>query len=445
MPRYGLINLEGYETIWRGSFNIRFLGGEETLGIREVLLKGGMPAYLVENQRYFGRPAVYGEPDDLERFLLFSLAVVEAPRRLGWPPDILHCHDWHTGLVPALLKDFRKDDPFYASCASIYTIHNLGYQGWFDDWFASRAGLHNYMPPAGDPLRDRSYNMTAIGIYHGDIISTVSETYAREILTPEYGIGLETLLESRKDSLFGILNGIDYEEFSPAQDPIITANYDEHTLERRVANKLVIQEKAGLPVNAAVPLLGLTARLVYQKGIDVLVSALDSFFGEVDVQFVLQGTGEPGNEELLRDLQRRYPHQAGLFLVLDFSLARQIFAGCDIYLAPSRYEPCGLSHLIAMRYGAVPLVRRTGGLAQTVSDCSLDLSSGLGFVFENYDKNDLLAVLRRAVAAFQRQEGWRELMIRVMQQDFSWQSSVSKYESLYQTARRKVMGDSAVV
>ncbi len=439
MPRYGITNLEGHQITWRGNLNMPFMGDGEDTGISEVLLRDGTPVYLVENKRYFDRPAVYGEADDLERFLLFSLAVMETPKILGWHPDILHCHDWHTGMVPARLKAARRDDPFYSSCASVYTIHNLGYQGWFDDGFAGRAGIYDYLPPEGDPLRDRAYSMTAIGIYHGDIISTVSETYAVEILTPEYGMGLETLLESRRDSLFGILNGIDYEEFNPALDRIIAANYDAHTLERKATNKLAVQEKAGLPVDAGTPLLGLAARLVDQKGIDILVGALDSLFGEADVQFVLQGTGEPRYEESLRGLQDRYPAKARTFLVLDFSLARLIFAGCDIYLSPSRFEPCGLSHLIAMHYGAIPVVRRTGGLAETVPDCNSDPSAGLGFVFESYGQNDLLTALRRAVATFQRKEVWHKLVSRVMQVDFSWKSSAPKYASLYQRARRKVV------
>lgn len=441
MPRYSLINLEGYETHWWGSFNMPFMGGGEDIGISEVLLKDGTPIYLVENERCFGRPAVYGEADDLERFLLFSLAVMEVPKRLGWHPDILHCHDWHTGMVPALLKAARGNDPFYSSCASVYTVHNLGYQGWFDDWFAGRANLYDYLPPASNPLRDKAYSMTAVGIYNSDIISTVSETYAREILTPEYGMGIETLLESRRDSLFGILNGIDYEEFDPAADHIIAANYDAHHLESRITNKLVLQEKAGLPVNAETPLLGFAARLVDQKGIDIIAGTLDSLFGGADAQFVLQGTGEPRYEESLRSLQERYPDKARMFLVLDFSLARLIFAGCDIYLSPSRFEPCGLSHLIAMHYGAIPVVRRTGGLVETVLDCPSDLSAGLGFVFESYSQNDLIAALRRALAAFQRKEEWHKLMRRVMRTDFSWKSSISKYASLYEMAQHKVIGD----
>jgi starch synthase len=438
MPRYATINLEGYQVTPRGGFDVSFLGGQENIGISEVILRDRTPVYLLENGRYFNRRAVYGEGDDLDRFLLFSRSVMGLPRHLGWPPDIIHCHDWHTALVPALLRVSYRKDPFYASCASVYTIHNLGYQGWFDDWFAGRAGLHEYMPPADDPQRHRSYNMMAIGIRNGDVVSTVSETYAREILTPEYGMGLEALLEHRRDSLVGIRNGIDYEEFNPAHDELIASSYDESNLGARLANKLALQQRVGLPTRGDVPLLGVTERLVYQKGIDILIGALYMLLGDTDVQVVLQGTGEFQYEESLRQLQSRYPAQARMNIVLDFHLARQIFAGCDISLSPSRYEPCGLSHLIAMHYGVVPVVRRTGGLAETVTDCPPDLATGLGFVFERYDQSDLLDALRRAVAAFRMREAWLGLMRRVMQEDFSWGPSVPKYVSLYEMAHRKV-------
>jgi len=438
MPRYRGINLEGHQCNYYGRFVMSFLNNQESIVINEVLLQDGTPVYLVENERYFDRPAVYGETDDLERFLLFSRAVMEVPKRLGWQPDVLHSHDWHTGMVPALLKVAYKDDPFYSLCASVYTIHNIGYQGWFDDSFASRAGLYDYLPSPENPIRSKSYSMAALGIYHSDMISTVSKTYAAEVLTPEYGMGLEMLLQRRQDSLLGILNGIDYDQLNPANDRLIAANYDIENLDKRVSNKLVLQDKAGLPVNAGTPLLGLVARLVDQKGIDILAAALDSLFHEADVQFVLQGTGDPKYEETLKMLESRYPDKARMFLVLDFSLAPLIFAGCDMYLAPSRYEPCGLAHLIAMDYGAIPIVRRTGGLGETVPDCTADLSSGLGFVFEGYDAGALLMTLRRALAAWQHKDRWQQLMRRVIQSDFSWKSSLPQYEALYEMAIRKL-------
>ncbi len=444
MPRYGTINLEGVQSTWLGIFTLPFVGNQESIGLTKVSLKDGTPVYLVENDRYFGRDAVYGEQDDLERFLLFSLAAMEVPKMLRWQPDVLHCHDWHTGLIPALLKAAREKDTFYSSCASVFTIHNLAYQGWFDSSFASRAGLYDYLPPTEDPIHSKSYSMAALGIYHSNIISTVSKTYATEILTPEYGMGLETLLQRRQDSLLGILNGVDYDRFNPATDQLIVANYDIENLNKKVANKLALQDKARLPLNAETPLLGLAARLVDQKGIDTLATALDSLFDEVDAQFVLQGTGDPKYEEALKMIESKHPDKARMFLVLNFSLARLIFAGCDMYLTPSRFEPCGLSHLIAMRYGAIPIVRRTGGLAETVPDCTPDLSSGLGFVFEGYDAGALLTTLRRALAAWQHKTQWQQLMQRVIRSDFSWRPSLPQYEALYEMATRSLTADQTV-
>lgn len=242
IPRYAIVNLNGYRTTRHTEFNIPFIGSEQHIGVTRVSLEDGVPVYLLENDHYFNRNVVYGEPDDLERFLLFSLAAVELPRRLDWRPDIMHCHDWHAGMVPALLRVTCQADNSYSSYASVFTIHNLAYQGWFDDSFAQRTGLYEYLPPPHDPLRSKTYNMTGLGIYHSDVVSTVSETYAREILTPEYGLGLETLLQERRDSLFGILNGISYEQFNPATDKIIVATYDAMNLNRRADNKAALQK-----------------------------------------------------------------------------------------------------------------------------------------------------------------------------------------------------------
>ena len=433
-PHYGLIRLEGYHATRRGEFSLPFTGGELSISITEVLLGDGTPVYLLGNERYFNRAGIYGEPDDVERFLIFSRAAVELPKRLDWRPDIFHCHDWHTGIVPGLLKVAYRDDNFYSSCASVFTIHNIAYQGWFDDGFAGYAGLYEYLPPPENPWRNRTYNMTGLGIYHSHVISTVSETYAREILTPEYGMGLETLLQERQGSLFGILNGISYEQFNPATDVSVAVTYDTNSLDRRTDNKVALQKMAGLPIKPEIPLIGMAGRVVEQKGFDITLPVIQSLLGENDIQFVLQGTGEYRYEESLRALESYHANKARMFLSLDFMLAQLIFAGCDIFLAPSRFEPCGLSPIIAMRYGAIPVVRHTGGLVETVPDCSADLSSGRGFVFEGYNTDDLSTALKRALAAYHRKKEWRALMVRAMKADFSWEASLPKYEALYKAA-----------
>ena len=441
IPRYSSVNLDSYRTIRQGNFAIPFIGEQEEIAIIQLLLKDAVPVYLLENKRYFDRSAIYGENDDLERFLLFSMAAMEVPKKLNWQPDILHCHDWHAGMVAPLLKIAYKNDTFYSSCASIFTIHNLAYQGWFDDFFAERTGLYDYIPRLEDPFRDKCYNMTGLGIYYSDFVSTVSETYAREILTPEYGEGLETLLQKRQDNLIGILNGIDYEQFNPSTDRIIAANYDAGSLDRRIVNKTVLQEKTGLPVDAGIPLLGFAGRLVDQKGIDILIGgtgALESLLAETDVQFVLQGVGDAKYEESFKKLESKYPDKVRACTTLDFSLAQLVFAGSDIFLVPSRFEPCGLTPLIAMRYGSIPVARRTGGLAETVAGCSPDLSACLGFIFERYDAGELLAASKSALIAFENKIAWHKLVVRAMQADFSWKASIPRYEALYEMARRKI-------
>jgi starch synthase len=435
IPRYAVVNLNGYQTTRYAEFKIPFIGSKQGIGVTGVSLEDGTPVYLLENDRYFNRNAVYGEPDDLERFLIFSRAAVELPKKLDWRPDIFHCHDWHTGIVPALLKTTYSDDDSYSFCASVFTIHNIAYQGWFDDAFAQYAGLYEYLPPQDNPWHSSVYSMTGLGIYHSDVISTVSETYAREILTPEYGVGMETLLQERRGNLFGILNGISHKQFDPATDPALAAHYGIENLDRRADNKIALQKAAGLPVSPEIPLIGMAGRVVEQKGFDIAIGVLESLLAGEDVQFVLQGTGEYRYEESLREMERRHHDKARVFLSLDLSVASLIFAGCDIFLAPSRFEPCGLSPIIAMHYGAVPVVRHTGGMAETVPDCSIDLSSGLGFAFANYHPDDLSASLRRALSAYKMKKEWQALMVRCMKVDYSWKASLSKYEALYRLAR----------
>ena len=435
LPHYGTIDGQ-QDILWQDTFDMPFLGNQEKIRILEVRQKKEVPLYLIGNTRYFDRMAVYGEPDDGERFQLFSRAAMEIPKRLNWRPDIIHCHDWHTALCCGLLKiDYRKDK-FYASTASVFTIHNLSYQGWFDDAYIWKTNLHKYLLSTGNPFRGKTYSMMGIGITHSDVVTTVSETYAKEILTPEYGCGMEDLLRSRKDSLFGVLNGIDYEEFNPATDTQIAANYDINNLKSKVENKLALQKMVGLPVNKDTPLIGMAGRLVDQKGPDIAAEALESLLPDANIQLIMQGTGETRYREILEKLEGGNIRKARLFFILDFALIDLIYAGSDIFLMPSRFEPCGLAPMIAMRYGTIPVVRHTGGMVETVPDCSADLTTGLGFVFKKYDASELVVAIRRTLSAYQNQEKWRELIFRVMSADYSWRTSIPKYEAIYGLAIR---------
>ncbi len=273
----------------------------------------------------------------------------------------------------------------------------------------------------------------ARGILFADVINTVSERYAQEILTPEYGERLDPILAQRRDCLFGILNGIDYDFWNPATDPHIAVNYDLASLDRRVENKLALQREAGLPVDAEIPLLGMVSRLADQKGFDILARALDELM-RLDLQFVLLGTGERRYHDFFAQLAEDYPDKAAVFLRFDPALARRIYAGSDMFLMPSRFEPCGLGQMIAMRYGSVPIVRNTGGLADTVEDYDPATGRGNGFVFEEYDAEALLGAVKRALGAYRRKDLWRRLMERGMRADFSWAASARKYVELYRRA-----------
>jgi starch synthase len=437
--------MPGYSLIDRGKhplspvlnhFSVPLMGRQEPAALSQVTLPRGVLVYLVENQKYFHRPRVYGEPDDLERFLFFSHAVLELPQQLQWQPDIVHCHDWHTGAVLCRLKTARQDDPSFDLCATIFTIHNLAYQGWFDSSFAAAAGLHPCLSVPQKPLQPYLSRMLGLGIFYADIVSTVSPSYAREILTPEYGEGLEPLLRHRENRLYGILNGIDYEEFNPATDPFLAANYDLSTTERKKINKTELQKRAGLPVDPFIPLLGMVGRLDEQKGLDILTAALPALLTQEEVQFVLLGTGREHYHRLLQEIAAQFPTKAAVFITFDLGLAQLIYAGSDLFLMPSRFEPCGLGQLIALRYGTIPVVRHTGGLADTVEDCDPALTRGNGFVFTPYQAEALLEAIERALAAFRKKDDWSRLVRRAMEQDFSWEVSARKYEALYYEAVR---------
>lgn len=427
LPRYSSIKVP-VQDIQGESVAISFMGHSEPATLKMAMLKGRIPVYLVENDDYFGTEEIYTQ-DELKRFLFFSLSMPAIICQLGLRPDIIHCHDWHTALVPLWLKKARMELP------CIFTIHNLAYQGSFDQQFFLDSGLspvwQEYMPiNAPRP----SLNFLSQGILLADIVTTVSPTYASEILTPQYGEGLEQLLAYRRNELYGIVNGIDYDEYNPATDPHLERNYNSTTIERRAENKLALQRKSGLPQNSDVPLIGMVSRLEEQKGIDLLLQAIDQLITETRAQLVILGEGREHYHKLLAEAALRYPERISIFIANDERLARLIYGGCDIFLMPSRFEPCGLGQLIAMRYGAIPVVRHTGGLADTVKDVAE--GNGNGFVFQNYTVLEMLEAIKRAEESFYHRAEWRNLMRRNAKLDFSWQASARKYQDIYLRAQR---------
>ena len=445
LPKYGRINETefGLTKVFE-SLLVPVGSDQELASIFESAVEG-MPVYLIGSDKYFGREGVYGYDDDGERFVFFCRATLEMLKKLDWRPDIIHCNDWHSGIIPNWLQTIYQDDPFFADTATVFTIHNLAYQGIFGPELLEFAGLADYglIPHPTDDGLSRAVVLMARGILFADVINAVSEKYAQEILTPEYGERLHPILAQRRERLFGVLNGLDYEVWNPATDPDIAVNYDvappssPPTLGGkeggRVENKLALQREAGLVVDPDILLIGIISRLADQKGFDILAEAIDQLM-ELDVQFVLLGTGEERYHRIFANVAGKYQGQAAVFLKFDAALARRIYAGTDAFLMPSRFEPCGLGQLISMRYGSVPIVRITGGLADTVEDYDPATGQGNGFAFSDYSEEALLAAVERALETYRRKDTWRTLMERGMRADLSWQASARKYVELYHKA-----------
>ncbi len=435
MPRYAQVKPERFHLrSLLGNVAVKMGQHEERVDVLEGSIGGDIPVYLIDAPRYFDRENIYGYTDDGERFILFCRAAIEMLRELGWSPDVIHCNDWHTGIVPNWMHTIYHDDPFFAGAATVYTIHNLAYQGIFGHRILEVAGVS-----AGGFLYPQIVELANVvdimgrGILFADAITTVSERYAQEILTPTFGEKLDHMLRSRRDHLFGILNGIDYQEMNPVTDQYIRTRFDAQTLDKRADNKQALQERAHLPLKPDVPLLAMISRLANFKGFD-LISQISQPLLAQGVQLVVLGIGEQQYHELFQSLAARYPEQVAVFLTFNSELAQTIYAGCDMFLMPSRFEPCGLGQLIAMRYGGVPIVRSVGGLADTVEEYDPNTGSGNGFTFINYDPWELFASIIRAVELYRFKDAWHILQKRCMAADHSWQASARSYVEVYQQA-----------
>lgn len=443
MPRYRRIAGGKYLT----DFPVELGHRQETAIIREAAIEAKLgavqavvPVYLVDSYHYFNRDGIYAYGDDAERFTFFCRAVLEMLPRLGFRPDVIHCNDWQTGPIPFLLKEKYADmnPDFYRKIATVYTIHNLQYQGTFDRSVLDLLGVgQEYFTPDALEFWGQVSFMKA-GLVYADVLNTVSRTYAEEIQTPEYGERLEGVLQARRKDLYGIVNGINYHEFNPRTDPRLVANYDKDFLGAKKENKTELQREMGLPVKD-VPVIGLVSRLVSQKGLDILGEAMDELLKE-DLQFVLLGTGDPHYENQFRDLAANNPERCAAQIGFNGVLAQRIYAGSDFFMMPSRFEPCGLGQLIAMRYGTIPIVRATGGLNDTVHDYHRHPEAGNGFVFTDYSAAALLEAARRALRLYrERPEVWGGLVRRVMEADYSWAKSAASYVELYQRAITKTL------
>ncbi len=432
-----------YRMTKEGDFEVDHF--KETLRIKmldkmvegEILTAGmdrNIAVYLIKNDDYYDREGLYGTEkgdygDNAERFIFLCKATLELLKMAGFKPDIIHCHDWQTGLVPAYLKILLKSDPFFATIKTVLTIHNLAYQGLFDQQDMSLTGLPwEVFTPEGIEFYGK-INFLKAGIVYGDIITTVSPKYAQEILTEEYGCGLEGVLQSRKEDLYGVLNGADYGEWNPEKDKFIIKNYDRSDLSGKKNCKRSILKEFGLEVEEDAPLFGMVSRLARQKGIDLVVEAAAeiSRLGGL----VILGKGDEIYEKLIIELANKYPNKVGVKIGFDEPLAHKITAGCDFFLIPSRYEPCGLNAIYSLKYGAIPIVRATGGLEDIISE----FSSGIGwrnvFKFQDFSKDSLLSSIRFAIEIYKTKELWHTLLENALMCDYSWKKPAREYEKLY--------------
>jgi starch synthase len=406
-----------------------------------------VPLYFIEQDEYFARPRLYGTeagdyPDNAFRFIFFCRAALALAERLEWFPHIFHCHDWHTGLVPAYLRFLPGLDSRVSTASSVFTIHNLAYQGLFPAWAFGLTGLPwSLFQPAGVEFLG-FMNFMKAGITYADRISAVSPTYAQEICMPELGFGLDGVLRQKRDVLEGILNGADYHVWNPESDSTLSAHYSTTDMNGKETCKIALLKEYRLPAELTVPLIGMVSRLVDQKGVDLVLSALERLL-TLNIRLVILGSGEPRYEQQLTAFAQQYPERLGVRLAFDEPLSHQIVAGSDCFLMPSRYEPCGLTQLYSLRYGTIPIVRATGGLRDTVQPFDSASRAGTGFLFTEPTPEALIEAVRAAGAAFTDKEAWIQLQHNAMEQDFSWSLSATRYVNLYRRAAAGKLGDEA--
>ena len=394
--------------------------------------KAGVTYYFIDNEYYFGEKCLY-KWDDLERFSFFDKAALEILPRIDFKPDIIHCNDWQTGAVPVILEAYYKNNEFYRDIRTMFTIHNLKYQGVYSvDAVKDFLSLGDeYF--TGDKLEFHGCaNLLKAGVVYANAVTTVSPTYAEEIKTQTGGEGLDGLLSARSNSLFGILNGIDYSEYSPKKDGYIAFKYGEKdVLEGKKKNKMALQEQLGLPVDGEKVMIGLVSRLVDQKGLDIIAEAMGELL-DLDMQFVIVGTGDEKYENMFRYYAQGNPQKISANIMFSNELAHKVYAASDLFLMPSLFEPCGLGQLIALSYGTIPVVRETGGLKDTIKSYNEFTDEGNGFSFYAPDPHDMVFTIRRAINFFSDKAVWKKLSQRAMKQDFSWTESAKEYLRIYE-------------
>lgn len=431
MPKYKEIQPIYLERIEHLTETIVPVGWRKQYAGIQVLQFEGIPVYFIDNEYYFGRAGVYGHWDDGERFAFLNRAILEILPIIEFIPDILHCHDWHTAMVPLLLREHYSHLPDYQNISTVFTIHNLLYQGIFPyEVLGDLLSLpHHYFTPEGVEYNGNVSFMKA-GLVFADHVTTVSPTYANEIRSEYYGYGMEGLLRALGGRLSGIVNGIDTSVYNPSTDRDISVKY-RTSLSKKRENKLLLQEELGLPVAPGIPLIAMVTRLVEPKGLDLVVRMMDEWLHFDDVQFIVLGTGDRAYEDWFKEAAYRHPEKLAARIQFSEGLSRRFYAGSDMFLMPSRFEPCGISQLLAMRYGSIPVVRETGGLNDTVQAYNENTGEGNGFTFRNFNAHDLMYTLRRGVSFYRQPKEWSNIVKNAFSGDYSWNRSAQEYEAIY--------------
>ncbi len=447
VPKYGAVDdrkFKIHEVVRLKDLTVKIGDKDVVFSLKSCFLPGPkvrVQIYFLDNQEYFGsRNSLYMDPktgkdypDNDERFILLNLSVFELISKLGWLPDIIHCNEWQTGLIPAYLKTVYKDDPMFSKFKTLFTIHNLAYQGDFPKSVFDKTELPKELNSNKGVLKNGRMNFLKTGLMFSDVINTVSETYANEIRTDNVlSEGLKPVLSKRKNDLYGIVNGIDTRVWNPEKDNHLPKKYSAKNLEGKLINKQELAKKFGFKYDEKIPIIGIVTRLYNIKGLD-LISDIFPDLMKLDIQMVLLGTGDKKYHTFFEKMSQKFKNKFASYLGFNDELAHLIEAGADIFLMPSMYEPCGLNQMYSLVYGTVPIVRETGGLADTVINFNEKNGEGNGFVFKKYDSKELLKEVKKAVKLFDDKKSWAKIMRNGMKSDFSWLSSAKKYLELYKT------------
>lgn len=443
MPKYKSINERKYilrEVIRLKEIPVTINGTTKIINVKSAFLPDSkVQIYFIDIPEYFGRNGMYTNkttgrdfPDNAERFAYFCKGALETLKILSWKPDIIHCNDWQTALTPYYLKSMYGEEEFFDGIKTVFTIHNLAYQGSFDKSMAKQLDIPAEMVEKdGEMELYGKLNLMKGAIRNSDYITTVSKTYAQEILEPELGYGLENGLQEKGENFSGILNGADYSVWSPGSDKYIPFKYSQENIEIKEQNKQALLTRVDLAYNSEIPVIGMISRVVEQKGYSILLDALEKLAKKEDFRLIILGTGDKKLEQAIEELKAKYTDKISLNRAFDDTLAHLIEAGSDMFLMPSKYEPCGMNQIYSLKYGTVPIVFKTGGLADTIEEVNTEENTGNGFVFEKHDSEELLSAMVRAISMFKNKEIWNQLRNRIMDEDFSWDTRINEYIDVY--------------